>query len=432
MTLQQLKSGELLGTTKLKLSCGLTKFPEEIFTLSDSLEILDLSGNQLSELPPDFARLHKLKIAFFSDNNFTTFPEVLSQCPHLDMIGFKANHINYIAENAISANIRWLILTNNTIATIPKSIGNCHKLKKLMLAGNQLSSLPDEIINCRELQLLRISANQFTDFPTHLFELPQLAWLAFAGNPWQNGSVNIQHQPIEIPWQALKIKETLGEGASGVISKAVLTEKAVREVAVKVFKGEVTSDGLPSDEMNAFIAARKHKNLVAVIGKVASHPENKQALVMELINSTYKNLANPPSFDTCTRDVFGDNVYLTANQAFNIAKGMASAVAHLHTLGILHGDLYAHNILIDEEGNPLFGDFGAAMVYDKHSPFAKQFEKLEVRAFGYLLDDLLNRVKDINKDTTMERLLQLKDDLLLTLLSQRPDFNAIAEMLEAF
>ena len=50
-TLEQLEAGELQGAKQLKLSCQLTTFPEAIFSLSTTLEILDLSGNQLSELP---------------------------------------------------------------------------------------------------------------------------------------------------------------------------------------------------------------------------------------------------------------------------------------------------------------------------------------------------------------------------------------------
>ena len=48
-TLAQLKSGQLAGCKRLQLAEGLTEFPREIFTLADSLEILDLSNNQLSE-----------------------------------------------------------------------------------------------------------------------------------------------------------------------------------------------------------------------------------------------------------------------------------------------------------------------------------------------------------------------------------------------
>jgi Leucine-rich repeat (LRR) protein len=80
-TLEQLRSGELAGSRRLKLACGLTAFPREIFDLAETLEILDLSGNALSSLPDDLPRLHKLRILFCSDNQFTELPAVLGQCP---------------------------------------------------------------------------------------------------------------------------------------------------------------------------------------------------------------------------------------------------------------------------------------------------------------------------------------------------------------
>jgi hypothetical protein len=47
-TLDLLRSGQLEGTKKLNLACGLTQFPSEIFALADSLEVLELSNNHLS------------------------------------------------------------------------------------------------------------------------------------------------------------------------------------------------------------------------------------------------------------------------------------------------------------------------------------------------------------------------------------------------
>ncbi|KAI9443765.1 protein kinase, partial [Russula earlei] len=144
-TLEQLRSGELAGATRVKLSCGLTTFPETLYDLADTLEILDLSGNHLTTLPHDITRLKKLRILFCSDNDFTVFPEVLSQCPNLEMIGFKANRIAHISEHALPVNLRWLILTNNEVAAIPTSIGNCARMQKLMLAGNRLQEIPGEL-----------------------------------------------------------------------------------------------------------------------------------------------------------------------------------------------------------------------------------------------------------------------------------------------
>ena len=92
-TLEQLRAGALTGVQRLQMRGGLTEFPREIFDLADSLEILDLSGNALSSLPDDLPRLHKLRIIFCSDNQFSELPAVLGACPALTMVGFKANRI---------------------------------------------------------------------------------------------------------------------------------------------------------------------------------------------------------------------------------------------------------------------------------------------------------------------------------------------------
>ena len=53
-----------------------------------------------------------------------------------------------------------------------------------------------------------------------------------------------------------------------------------------------------------------------------------------------------------------------------IAIGIASAAAYLHTQGIMHGDLYAHNIMTNARGDCLLGDFGAASSYDLNDKIA--------------------------------------------------------------
>ncbi len=73
-TLNLLRSGQLAGSKRLKLACGLTQFPSEIFALADSLEILDLSNNHLRALPDEFERLKHLKIVFFTNNDFAQRP----------------------------------------------------------------------------------------------------------------------------------------------------------------------------------------------------------------------------------------------------------------------------------------------------------------------------------------------------------------------
>ena len=64
-TLEELQAGSLQGCTRLQLVAELTEFPKEIYTLADTLEILDLSNNQLSDLPDDFYKLKNLKRLFY-------------------------------------------------------------------------------------------------------------------------------------------------------------------------------------------------------------------------------------------------------------------------------------------------------------------------------------------------------------------------------
>ncbi len=401
-TLEGLKSGQYRGVNRLKLSSGLTSFPREILSLFNTLEILDLSGNPLSSLPKDISRLHKLKIAFFSDCNFTTFPAELAQCRSLEMVAFKGNHMTTIPEGAFPRKLRWLILTNNEISELPKSIGQCHRLQKCMLAGNRLTALPNEMSHCRKLGLLRLSSNNLTLLPAWVFELPELSFLSFAGNPCAPSS---EDNPIldNIVWSELSVHQLLGEGASGIISKGTWKtktktssegepEEEERHVAIKLFKGEVTSDGSPADEMAACITAGKHANLIDPIGKIYGHPE-KRGLVLELIPAHYTNLGLPPTLESCTRDAFHPETVFSIEKCKSILLGVAAAATHLHERGIAHGDLYAHNILIDSKGHALLGDFGAATIYRKEDEKAERLERMEVFAFGHLVEDLLGLVE---------------------------------------
>ncbi len=424
-TTAHLISGNLKGINRLKISESLTTFPEEVLELAETLEILDLTGNRLSALPEVFRQLKNLKILFLSENDFTEFPEVLGALPKLEMVGFKANKIASVPPNAFPPNLRWLILTDNEIGELPASIGNCQKLQKLMLAGNKLTQLPPELANCRNLELLRISANNLTQLPDWLFSLHKITWLAFAGNPL-TFRADLQTTLPEISWPELEIKEKLGEGASGIISKAILKKDPETglpaEVAVKIFRGQVTSDGLPADEMAACLAAGAHPNIVQVLGKIKDHPQQSQGLVLKLIPPVYHILGNPPTFETCTRDTFPNGTVLSLKRALTIAMGMASALNHLHRRGILHGDLYAHNILIDDQPNPLLSDFGAATIFNiTDKKLADQLEKLEIRAFGILLDDLLNLTvpAELNNPLVM-KLTDLKKDCLQENPESRP------------
>jgi predicted Ser/Thr protein kinase len=423
-SLEALRSGQLKGIKELRLSEGLNSFPKEIYTLWETLVRLDLTGNALDTLPDDFHRLKNLKILFLSDNNFTRLPEVLSKCPNLSMIGFRNNQITTIPENSLPLSTRWLILTDNALTSLPKSMGDLHLLQKCMLSGNKLTSLPTSMQRCHKLELLRIAVNELRELPSFLLSLPKLSWLAYGGNPFCAKHPDTAAGLKEISWEDLEIKELLGEGASGHIYKALYENTAV---AVKLFKGEITSDGLPEEEMDINISIGHHDHLIDVLAKVIGHPEGKNILMLELIPYNYFNLGLPPTLQSCTRDVYAENFSLTLMKAQKILTAMASAAVHMHERGIMHGDFYAHNIMIDNNANTILGDFGGASYFEPDKLEVRNaLERLEVRAFGCLIEEMLNiSGEDSTNPELREKLTSIKESCLNEKTEERPLFKEV-------
>ena len=408
-TLADLRAGRLAGrapaVTHLDLRhCRLETFPREIFDLADTLVQLDLSGNALRALPDDLPRLRALRILFCSDNRFDTLPAVLGQCSGLDIVGFKANAIEHVPADAIPAGLRWLILGDNRVAALPETLGHCHRLQKLALAGNRLTRLPMGIARCEGLELVRLSANRFATLvdalPDGLLALPRLTWLAYAGNPFNAAQEAraLEATPIaQIAWHELQLGELLGQGASGHIHSARWRPAGGgdRAVAVKLFKGAVTSDGLPGSEMAACIAADVHAHVIGVEGRIVGHPQGVQGLVMALIPTRYRSLAGPPSLASCTRDIYAPALRFTPAHARAIARGTGAALAHLHAQGLMHGDFYAHNILVDDDAHALLGDFGAAAFLPEDDAARREsLQRIDRRALGVLVDELAQRCDD--------------------------------------
>ena len=110
---------------------------------------------------------------------------------------------------------------------------------------------------------------------------------------------------------------------------------------------------------------------------------------------------------------------------------MADAARHMHAHGIMHGDFYAHNIMIDEDGNSILGDFGGASYFepsreDEHNAL----ERLEIRAFGCLVEELLLlSADDTSDENCKKKLTALKASCLTTENQKRPLFKEIVQKL---
>lgn len=399
---------------------------------------IDSPHANLSTLPANFATMHPdLEIAFFSNNPFTEIPPVLSKCTKLRILGFKNCLIENFAEDSLPESLEWLILSGNQIRELPRSIGRLTKLRKLALSGNKISALPIELNNCKELELLRISANSINNPPPEwLFTMPKLSWCAFAGNSFYKD--HIANEAISavdaIAWDQILLGEQIGESPSSKVFRAQLNAShSSKEIAVKEFQGALTSDGWPLDDLRCSLLAGLHPNIIGTLGRITDHPLGKNALALELLDNKYKQVGRPPDFASCTRDTFPAGTVFSETYIINVLASVAAAMEHIHSRNLTHGDIYAHNLLATSTGFAKLGDFGAAsyLPADLFPQSVKALaQRVEVRAFGCLVDDLLQQIdKREATPTIVNKLLDLKVWCCRATVAERPSFAEIRALL---
>jgi serine/threonine protein kinase len=148
---------------------------------------------------------------------------------------------------------------------------------------------------------------------------------------------------VESQEHAFVILEQLGQGGMGSVYRA-LDSQANREVALKVVSSRVSSPvQLERFRREGELAASlNHPGILKI--HFSGNLEGRPFLAYELI----------PSARTL-EDVLHD---LSLREAVVMVRDVALALGHAHQQGIVHRDVKPANILIDEQGRPLVGDFG--------------------------------------------------------------------------
>lgn len=145
-----------------------------------------------------------------------------------------------------------------------------------------------------------------------------------------------------------QILEAIGTGGMAEVYRAFDTFLN-REVAVKILRAQYTDDEgfISRFRQEAQSAARLiHPNIVNVYD--VGRDDDAYYIIMEYVKgrTLKKMISEVGPLDPMT--------------AVIIAHGIASALKHAHSRGIIHCDIKPHNILLDENNNPKVADFGIA------------------------------------------------------------------------
>nr|CAD2172443.1 unnamed protein product [Meloidogyne enterolobii] len=96
----------------------LKKFPLKMIANFPNMDVFNLEGNQITELPTEISRWTKLRGINIARNKFTLFPEQLFECKKLtilDISGNLINEINHLPLRSSLSTLKQLHMKQNPI-----------------------------------------------------------------------------------------------------------------------------------------------------------------------------------------------------------------------------------------------------------------------------------------------------------------------------
>uniref|UniRef100_A0A8D0VX01 G-protein coupled receptors family 1 profile domain-containing protein n=1 Tax=Sus scrofa TaxID=9823 RepID=A0A8D0VX01_PIG len=225
--LSELPSNLSVFTSYLDLSMNnISQLPPNPLHSLRFLEELRLAGNALTYIPKGaFAGLYSLKVLMLQNNHLRQVPtEALQNLRSLQSLRLDANHISYVPPSCFSGlhSLRHLWLDDNALTEIPVqafrslsalqamtlalnkihhipdyAFGNLSSLVVLHLHNNRIHSLGKKCFDgLHSLETLDLNYNNLDEFPTAIRTLSNLKELHFYDNPIQLvGRSAFQHLP---------------------------------------------------------------------------------------------------------------------------------------------------------------------------------------------------------------------------------------------
>ncbi|KAL0964659.1 hypothetical protein UPYG_G00327170 [Umbra pygmaea] len=218
----------------------------DIMELPDSisyckaLQVADFSGNPLTRLPESFPELQNLTCLSINDISLQALPENIGNLSHLISLELRENLLTYLPESLSQLHrLEELDLGNNELYNLPETIGCLVSLKDLWLDGNQLAEIPAEIGSMKSLVCLDVSENKLEHLPEEIGGLVSLTDLLVSQNliealPEGLGKLR-RLQILKVDQNRLSyLPESIGNCES--LSELVLTENLLQSLPRSIGK----------------------------------------------------------------------------------------------------------------------------------------------------------------------------------------------------
>ncbi|CAL9246294.1 unnamed protein product [Arabidopsis halleri] len=230
----------------------------------------------------------------------------------------------------------------------------------------------------------------------------------------QTGTFTLRH--IKAATNNFDAANKIGEGGFGSVYKGVLSEG--RTIAVKKLSSKSNQGSREFVNELGMISSLQHPNLVKLYGCCV---EKKQLILV------YEYLEN----NCLSRALFGSRLKLEWPTRKKICLGIAKGLTFLHeesVIKIVHRDIKASNVLLDEDLNAKISDFGLAKLNDDENThintriagtpgyMAPEYamrghltEKADVYSFGVVALEIVSGKSNLNVKQPSENLECLLD-----------------------
>jgi len=161
--------------------CRIHNIPQ-FFSKFAKLETLNLSDNDLDEIPDGVFLIPHLKEILLYDNRITFFPATMKDLQDLESIHMSGPKVRNLDILRYNPKLNSFGSNEMGLDEFPAVILNFPKTKYIYLWENNITSIPEELASFDSLEYLNVSTNKLTRFPKELAGLKKLESLLLADN----------------------------------------------------------------------------------------------------------------------------------------------------------------------------------------------------------------------------------------------------------